>query len=86
MVHPAALRSPESSWRDIVTKPNLFPLRIFPALTLAALAVATSFAAVASCAGTVAAAQDLTGAPAAPTPAGTAPAPNPFAGLKPVFT
>jgi hypothetical protein len=69
-----------------VTKPNLFPLRILPALALALLTVAASLAMVTSCAGSAAAAQDSTGAPAAATPAETAPAPNPFAGLKPAFT
>ena len=67
-------------------KPSFLPMRIFPMLALAALAVVAVLAAVTSCVGAAATAQDSTGAPAVLTPAETVPAPNPFAGLKPAFT
>lgn len=69
-----------------MSKPSTLPLRIIPALALASLAVGAPLVAGTSCVVAVAAAQDSTGAPAAATPAGTTPAPNPFAGLKPAFT
>ena len=63
-----------------MSKPSTLALWILPALALVALALTASFA------GAVVAARDSTGAPAAATPTGTAPAPNPFAGLKAAFT
>jgi hypothetical protein len=66
--------------------PSIRPSRILPALALAGVAMATSLVVVAFCAVAMAVAQDSNEAPAAKTSAELAPAPNPFAGLKPAFT
>jgi hypothetical protein len=69
-----------------VSKLSTLPSWIFRAFVLMAIAMVTSLAGVTSCDGVVAAVLDAAEAPAAATPAETAPAPNPFAGLKPAFT